>query len=100
MKDYRLSEIQAKCKERKKSRMSCDDCEFYTLCSWQGFGAINIEPRDMIELPYKERRVAEYGNIYWDVYFRNKKRGYIDNLSFWNKAEADAFLERLKGDKK
>ena len=98
MKDYRLSEIQVKCRERKKNRMSCNDCEFYPLCSWQGFGAINIEQRDMIELPRKKLIKSISGQeLMWEVVFRNiTLQGDIRMKYFATEAAADKFLAEFR----
>lgn len=103
MKDYLLSEIADICR---KYSGNCCLCPFQrsgdaVSCSF-GFAPrswdIDIELRDMVELPCKERSVDKFGNVYWDIYFRNKESNYIDSISFWEKQEdeADKLLERLK----
>lgn len=107
MKDYRLSEIKAICKKMQEEYGSnaCDMCEntLYEVeqfcihkigddcpCDWG-----NIEPRDMIELPYKEHIFREGGD-FWVVYYRNAKYGCIDGKWFNTEAKADEFLANLK----
>ena len=51
MKDYRFSEAKEICQKRKVNKLPCEECEFYKLCTWQGFSSMEIEPRDMIDLP-------------------------------------------------
>ena len=58
----------------------------------------DIEPRDMIELPCKEHRVNDYGDV-WDVYYRDERYGFVRHECRGTEAEADAFLAELKGDK-
>lgn len=109
MKDYRLSEIKAICEKMHNEfgENACIYCENNGLgdfCSveFENYPTdwyVDIEPRDMIELPCKELRTESFGNI-WDVYHRNAKYGFIQHEYFNTEAEADAFLAELKGDKK
>lgn len=102
MKDYRLSEI--KNHDWNENWDVSDDItkghrEYEFLRELQhDLGIYDIKPRDMIELPYKDYVIIK-GVDFWLVHYRNAKK-YVDVAWFNTEAEADKFLERLKGDKK
>ena len=103
MKDYRLSEIKACCKTRVgKYPKPCNDCEMKAVCQdtlplgWDI--EPRVEPRDTVELPCKEHRVNDYGDV-WDVYYRDERYGFVRHECRGTEAEADEFLAELKGGK-
>lgn len=103
MKDYRLSEIKDICEKMQEEYGSnaCDMCEntLYEVeqfcihkigdncpCEW------HIEPRDMIELPYKLSMAnGKAYSVYWRQQF-----GLINEEVFATEAEADEFITKLK----
>lgn len=100
MKDYKLSEIKDICKYRKANfSHPCDGCEFWNVVcdEWTtSFETLDIEPRDMIELPCKQYITTKKC---WFVYYRDKA-GDVLPMFCGNEAEADEFLAGLKGNKK
>lgn len=93
MKDYRLSEIKEICEKRKRINASCVGCEMEEFCFALNPASVDIEPRDMIELPHKEPYV---GCIeYYDVFYR-ETNGRVVRSTYAREAEADAFMARLK----
>lgn len=102
MKDYKLSEIKAECKENEKTANPCSLCKFFNLC-YCFFDCIhtNIEPRDMIELPYiNEIDKSKTGcytldGKFYEVIFRDKD-GSIKVEQAESKDEAYKFLAMLK----
>lgn len=105
MKDYTLSEIKAHC-EKMHDRYggeACIRCEkgISGFCMGQFlskpcFGWNDIEPRDMIELPYKEFHEVYAGQGLWFVFYRAEGR-LMDSRYFNEEESADAFLAELKG---
>lgn len=102
MKDYRLSEIQ---NHNWNELWDLSDdiakrrIEFVFLRNAQySLEHLDIEPRDMIELPCK---IATPNDIFidWQVIWRTKEGGCIGTKSFDCEAKADAFLAELKGDR-
>lgn len=110
MKDYRLSEIFAYCKEMHdkyygmQACMYCvldnpdlsEVCEKLEKCPLQWN---DIEPRDMIELPYKQFHEVYASSGLWFIFYRNKD-GLMESRYFNEETEADEFLAKLKGSKK
>ena len=98
MKDYRLSEIKAHCKARvAKHQNPCKGCEMEVVCKDTFPVGWDIEPRDMIELPCKEKNT--WGNLVsYDVIFRDKYGHTHIIHDFFDEAKADAFLADLKGE--
>lgn len=98
MKDYRLSEIKEICEQQ----ANCDNCEGLAFCEYLRHCRIpnefDIEPRDMIDLPYKQR-IDSNGTCF--VYYRDEE-GAVMPMFFGagEEPEADAFVEseRRKGD--
>ena len=98
MKDYRLSEIKAHCKARvAKYQNPCKGCEMEVVCKSTLPVGWNIEPRDMIELPYKEFHEVYHGQGLWFVFYR-AEGGLMGSRYFNEEPEADAFLAELKGE--
>lgn len=108
MKDYRLSEVKEICKRQYGNCYGCPlrNGNHLLLCrfarspeSWN----FDIEPRDMIELPSKERFVYKHddGHITknWRVFYRGEF-ALIETAFFPTEQEANAFLADLKGEKK
>ena len=73
MKDYRLSEVQAICEKRKHRNASCIGCEMEQFCFALNPACVDIEPRDMIELPYKQALGTVFSAYKWEVFFRLKE---------------------------
>lgn len=103
MKDYRLSEVQAICVKRKRINAGCIGCEMEEFCFALSPACVDIEPRDMIELPCKEHFVYKHddGHITenWRVFYR-AEFALIGTAVFPTEPEADAFLAELKGGKR
>ena len=112
MKDYRLSEIKEICEamHNKYGENACIYCENEGLgdfCNveFENYPIdwyVDIEPRDMIELPCKDYvffKDEEDEEEYWFVYYRSTEFNCIDCKFFETEAEADAFLAELKGGK-
>ena len=103
MKDYRLSEVQAICVKRKRINAGCIGCEMEEFCFALSPACVDIEPRDMIELPCKEHFTYTHHNGHitenWRVYYRSEF-DLIETAIFPTEAEADAFLEKLRGGKR
>ena len=107
MKDYRLSEIQnhnfnelwALSDDIAKRRL---EFEFLRKAQYS-LEHLDIEPRDMIELPCKEHFVYKHddGHITenWRVFYR-AEFALIGTAVFPTEPEADAFLADLKGGKR
>ena len=107
MKDYRLSEIQNHNWNRlwdlgddiAKRRL---EFEFLRKAQYS-LEHLDIEPRDMIELPCKEHFVYTHddGHITenWRVFYR-AEFALIGTAVFETEPEADAFLADLKGGKR
>ena len=90
MKDYRLSEIRAYCKT---TIGGCNNCNVQNEChllSAQQPHGWDIEPRDMIELPYKEPSLVP-GIEYFDVFYRDTN-GKVARTTYACEAEADTFI--------
>lgn len=102
MKDYRLSEI--KNHDWHENWDVNDDItkghrEYEFLRELQhDLEYRDISPRDMIELPCKMEYEGKYGKC-WKVYYRNVLDGTIDNQGFYDKTQADEFLQELKNGK-
>ncbi len=104
MKDYRLSEMQAICEKMHNEfgKNACNLCdrevsefcikEFENCPShWD-----DIEPRDMIELPYKDYVFDEEEQTdNWFVYYRSTEFKCVDCSYFDTEADADAFVNEL-----
>ena len=107
MKDYRLSEIKnhnfnelwALSDDIAKRR---PEFEFLRKAQYS-LEHLDIEPRDMIELPCKEHFVYKHddGHITenWRVFYR-AEFALIGTAVFPTEPEADAFLAELKGGKR
>lgn len=107
MKDYTLSEMIAHCKEmhKKYGNKACDNCggEKARFCENQ-FANIpqnwtdeyDIEPRDIMELPYKQRKVDLCKKPFWRVFYRKNGEVFIQDF-IKTEAEADNFIQELKG---
>lgn len=115
MKDYRLSEIRDICEtmHNEFGEYACIYCENNGLgdfCTVEFVDSptdwyVDVEPRDMIELPCKIEVNADPCKIEvnadpykWQVIWRGSYR--IHTCEFYTEAEADAFLAELKGDRK
>lgn len=77
----------------------CVGCEAENFC-WHAKPYVpqywDIEPRDMIELPCKEKNT--WGELVsYDVIFRDKYGHTHIIHDFFDEAKADAFLKELKG---
>lgn len=95
MKDYRLSEAQAICEKRKRRNASCIGCEMEQFCFALNPASVDIDPRDMIELPCKCQSLQ---NGDWLVYYRSSYDcNLIELRAFSYETNADAFLAELKG---
>lgn len=101
MKDYLLSEI--KSHDWHENWEISDDItkghrEYNFLRELQrDLDIYDIEPRDMIELPCKQKVVVNEKE-WWFVYLR-MENGFITNQAFELEEEADAFLQELKNGK-
>ncbi len=104
MKDYRLSEIVAHCKEmhNRYGEKACDNCEGARFCENQFANTPqywadehDIEPRDMIELPYKGIVHSLLGDALV-ICYRNHN-GEILIMPFTEEETANKFLQELKG---
>lgn len=104
MKDFTLSEMKAHCTKVIQSGKDCTYCKkydpsLYNFCM-KGLSDIpaewkmDIEPRDIIELPCKEL-VKYSGKPTWVVHYRDKKLGFY-TVMFDSEPEADVFLAGLK----
>ncbi len=104
MKDYRLSEIQnhnfnelwALSDDIAKRRL---EFEFLRKAQYS-LEHLDIEPRDMIELPYKQQFYVNEGTFrprtVWSVIFRDNISGACGIESFNTEPEADEFIAKLK----
>lgn len=106
MKDYRLSEIKEICEamHNKYGENACIYCENEGLgdfCNveFENYPIdwyVDIEPRDMIELPCKIS-VRSDNEAFWQVAYRGLTRsGIVIVTDFSEESEADAFLADLK----
>lgn len=106
MKDYRLSEIKEICKSTTENG-GCLKCSLYPNVCLKILKNVvpnkwDIEPRDMIELPYiNEIDKSKTGcyildGKFYEVIFRDKD-GSIKVKQAESKNEADKFLAMLKG---
>ena len=111
MKDYRLSEIVAHCKEMhdRYGEKACDNCEGARFCENQFANTPQywvdeheIEPRDMIELPCKLITDFGDGTKMFQIVWRGAHSKLIVTRDFDNEheAESDEFLAELKGAKR
>lgn len=111
MKDYTLSEMRTHCLNILHSGLNCEHCKKYDrplfdFCmnglndvpsDWK----LKLEPRDLIELPCKIVVTCLSGFPCWQVVWRNRSgNGSIVTKDFDTEAEADKFLEELKGESK
>ena len=102
MKDYRLSEIQnhnfnelwALSDDIAKRRL---EFEFLRKAQYS-LEHLDIEPRDMIELPCKVRLKLDKSTVVWQIVSRAEDNG-ISTRIFINESRADEYLAELKGDK-
>ena len=111
MKDYLLSEIKEYCKQRcvkfakpykneTKLLSPCKKCEMLeTICKETLPVGWDIEPRDMIELPYKQEIKFSGECSEWQIVWRDDFIQRIRFADFPTEAEADEFLRGLKEDK-
>ena len=96
MKDYRLSEVQAICVKRKRINAGCVGCEMEEFCFALSPACVDIEPRDIIELPCKIANPNDLPTANWQVIWRKQEGGCIETRTFSNETDADMFLAYLK----
>lgn len=87
MKDYRLSELKEICKSM-TGNGGCLKCPLYpNVCLTTLRDVVpnkwDIEPRDMIELPYKDKYIDSNGNTVLGVYYKDN----IGRLGYWGENE-------------
>lgn len=112
MKDYRLSEIKEICEKMHNEfgENACINCEnnglgdFCTV-EFENYPTdwyVDVEPRDMIELPCKIPMIAINEQVLsWQVAYRSVLgTGDIRTRLFDTESETDAFLAELKGGKR
>ncbi len=110
MKDYRLSEIQAICEKMHNEfgENACIYCEnnglgdFCTV-EFENYPTdwyVDIEPRDMLELPCKmPYNAGDTCEVRYVVLYM-KDNGDVSITNGYTEAQADTVLEQLRGDKK
>lgn len=97
MKDYLLSEMIEICKKQE----DCEQCPFWEIgdnCVYR-LKDVGVEPRDMIELPSKQKRICVNKDIVFDVYLRDVF-GNVSCITYTDEKRADELVKELKDELK